>query len=146
MAAVVLALWTVQVWTAAQERLLAPLPGSDCQILLVDMYRFGLTRDHAYREWDRAYSHKRHMEPEVMSWNSRDTYHQWEAETAWRLKCWRLLIDAMDPNFGRYGWNVFAFATVPQSRLHLLYRLREEIGDENFWEGRMPKPTPTYRR
>jgi hypothetical protein len=73
------------------------------------------------------------MRGQVFTWNNPAKAWQWEQEADWRIACWDALWDALNQG-NQVHW-----------RINRLYRLRELLGDEAFYRGRMPNPTPTYR-
>ncbi len=59
---------------------------------------------------------------------------RWEVECAYRLKAWDLLDDVIYCSYS------------DGKKLDSLCRLRELIGDDDYFAGRMPAPIPMYRK
>lgn len=131
------------------------LEGSDREILLSDVHRFGANQKMAMSMYLTARNHRTLMRGEVESWNNPDTAGWWEIDTSWRMRCWSKLDDSM-----RVGNNMYSYDLGPDGnykvtvefsrdvayRLECLYDLRAMIGKEAFESGWMPDPLPQYRR
>lgn len=102
-------------------------------IRIEDVHTFGVGVQQGKALWELADRHGWEMRSEVESWNSVQVVAEWERELAWRRQCWSLLDDVL-----RLGYD-------HKEKLRRLDRLRFLIGDEAYYSGRMPKPTPTYK-
>lgn len=131
--------------------MLQQLPESDGQILLVDCYRFGVSREMARAETNRSLRHVELMRNEIAAWNTPAAYAEWVAECSWRHQCWTTLWDAVNPDYSP-GWYWSAARQQHESRpshffrLKRLYQLRDLIGQEAFEAGVMPSPIPIHYR
>lgn len=113
-----------------------PQQQSDREIVLADALLFNVTYDYAKMQEFIARHHRDIKRPEVEAWNKPIKAWQWEREVEWRRDCWAELRDALDYN--RDEPRVYV-------RLASLYRLRNLIGNEAFYAGAMPNPTPIYK-
>jgi hypothetical protein len=67
--------------------------------------------------------------------NPPEVVDAWENDWQYRRKCWDLLDDAIYCEY------------MPEARrLRSLGRLREMLGDDDYFAGRMPCPKPFYRK
>ena len=137
-------------WSMGQH-----LQGSDREIVLCDVYRFGASREIVYAMYRTAQSHKAAMAGEVMSWNHPEAFGWWDRDCDHRIRCRSKLDDAF-----RVGRNIWSYNLGPEGyyvatadfsrdvawRLQCLYDLRAMIGKEAFAAGWMPDPFPQYRR
>ena len=114
--------------------IVSPTPERRYGVQLEDAKSFKLEANECRKRFEAARSHATdQMRWKIWANNDAATAALWEAECAWRAKCWDLLDDVL-------------FCTYPPGKkLHSLIRLREMIGDDDYFAGRMPCPTPTYR-
>ncbi len=66
--------------------------------------------------------------------NSPEVVMQWEEDCKYRRVCWDLLDDV-----------VYCTFLIEAKKLRSLGRLRELLGDDDYFAGRMPNPTPYYK-
>jgi hypothetical protein len=105
-----------------------PLVGSDRHVILVDAYAFGLTFGGA--QACQAVCVKHHQ---VMMWEIPDAFREAWNQSMWvRRQRWALLVDALNEELP---------AT---ERLERLNELRENLGTEAFFGGRMVAAIPGY--
>jgi hypothetical protein len=84
---------------------------------------WGLSRDHADK-----------MRKTVEANNLQDVVRRWERECQWRSRAWYLLDDVIHcPQY------------TLEKKLQSLKELRDLIGEEAYYAGMMPQPTPSYR-
>ncbi len=114
--------------------LTTPIQGGERQCVLADAYKFGVGFQRVRRFYLIASAQPGVMRETVAANNTSDVVAEWEAECTWRRRCWDLLDDAI------YMENFTVYR-----RVESLQRLRELIGDEAYFAGRMPNPTPTDR-
>lgn len=67
--------------------------------------------------------------------NGPEVSELWEEDCKFRFKAWDLLDDAIHCTHYADG-----------KRIDSLRRLREMIGDDDYYAGRMPAPVPAYRK
>ena len=109
-----------------------PAPNID-GISLDDVRWFGVSAQAAHANYVLAYHHDEHMRNQVRAWNHPKVAAMWETEVTWRRQCWSYLEDAANPNQS------------PAWRHERLIGLRHQLGEEAYYAGRMPDPTPKYR-
>lgn len=112
----------------------APDPWSpELGVCLSDAKRFAVHPHEAHFGWDLAVRHPQLRRQEVETWNRPDVASQWEAECDWRRAVW----DKLDDLF---------WCKIPTDhKLRSLGRLRQLLGDDAYFAGRVPPPIPTYR-
>lgn len=110
-----------------------PQMQSDREVVLADAHLFAIDQRAALDWATWIVNHRNRLGDEVRTYNRVERYWDWKAEIDWRFDCWRFLAEAKDAsnNDGH--------------RQHCLYRLRELLGSEAFFAGRMPDPLPQYR-
>lgn len=114
---------------------LAPDPWDPAAgVCLSDARRFPVPPAVARRNWQLSVSHPALVREEVRAWNTPADFGTWENETAWRRACWDHLDTVLYHRPASLEW-----------KLRALGRLRELLGDEAYFAGRMPAPIPTYR-
>ena len=105
-----------------------PLAGSDRHVLLVDAYSFGLTWETACANQLTCERHYEFMRSEIPDWRR----EAWNDMMWVRRQRWAMLVDALDERLP---------AT---TRLERLNELRESLGTEAFFGGRMVAAVPDY--
>ncbi len=121
-------------------------------IALIDAQKFGVDRLVVWQMTFLARGHSEVMRETVKANNSLDVADRWEAECKYRARCWDLLTIALDDDAAKSA----AFLAYPENRpptdfeiyrakLNALAELRAKIGNEDYYAGVMPPPTPRYR-
>lgn len=115
----------------------APSPvDPDCPLVrLEDAHRFPILPAACRHYWACASRHANDLREVVCGgWNNDPAACQeWEAECAWRARCWYYLDDVLYCDYP------------PERKLRSLDQLRRLIGDEAYFTGQMPDPTPRYK-
>lgn len=80
-----------------------------------------------------TWTHRDQMRPVIVTNNPPHMVALWEADIAWRLRCWDKLDDVLYCSFPT------------RKKLESLTELRRLLGDEAYFGGQMPSPTPAYK-
>lgn len=117
----------------------APPPTTDPTFPLVrleDAHWFGVSREQSRLFWNIATRHKEQMRPVIAGgWNNNpDVVAAWEADCDWRSRVYFYLDDVL-----------FCEHLGLRARLRSLDMVRQLIGDEAYYTGRLPAPTPAYK-
>lgn len=125
----------VQLYSQESHRLwTTPLMASDRWVVLSDAWEFGISPEATKANYRLAASHQLKMQDEVFTWNKGFVIRRWQEECYWRFKCWDLLDDVLNCHY------------TPCQKLEKLYQLRSMLGDDDYFQRRMPHPIPSYRR
>lgn len=147
MIAVVLTLCLAAEWEYREALMQTPIAGTSRELVAADVRRFRvLSSAEAARNLRVAQSHENYFDGEVQTYNTPARYRQWREECWWRQQCWRELAVALDDTYQHTPW--YRGRSVPERiayRVEALEALRRLLGEEAFWAGYMPSPTPSYR-
>lgn len=111
-----------------------PTPEEMQGIRLTDGLDFGVSFEAVRQLWYMTSRNADSMRATVTANNHPEDVYRWEEEVRWRSRCWYLLDDVINcPNLTR------------ERKLQSLAELKRLIGDEDYYAGRMPGPTPKYR-
>jgi hypothetical protein len=118
---------------------LTALPTTDPDypdVCLADAAAFrGIDPQVARSSWIMANNHKGRMRDRVTGWNNtEDVVRRWEGECDWRAQVWYWIDD-------------IRYCDIPvRSKLRALSGLKRELGEADYYAGRVPAPIPgTYR-
>ncbi len=115
-----------------------PLDDSERGVVFSDAFKFGVDGPASRQLFLLASRHSSLMRPAMMQ-NSQAIIEQWERECQLRSSAWSLLDDVLYCQCSWYSGNCLAY------RVDKLNQLRLLIGDEAFYAGEMPDPTPHYK-
>lgn len=104
-------------------------------VRLSDADRFGVSKPDVRKNFTLARFHATdELRFTIWQNNGPDVSANWEADCRFRGRAWDLLDDVI-------------YCSYPDGKkLDSLRRLREMIGETDYRSGRMPAPTPTYRK
>lgn len=147
MIAVVLTMCLAAEWEFRETLMQTPIAGTSRELVAADVRRFRvLSAAEASRNMLVAQNHEAHFDGEVQTYNTAGRYRQWKEECWWRQQCWRELAVALDDTHQHTPW--YRGRSAPERiayRVEALAALRRLLGEEAFWAGHMPAPTPSYR-
>ncbi len=120
-------------WQLATSQLWnTPLQDGERMVVLSDAMRFGIEPTQARQLWLLSSTHSEKMRP-LMQCNHSAIIARWEEECKFRARAWFLIDDVM------YHYKDL------HAKLVSLEALRVLLGDDAFFRGEIPAPTPQYR-
>ncbi len=102
-------------------------------VSLADADLFPIPGPVARSMWRMACEHPKSRSAEVRAWNLPEVALAWEDECDWRRAVWDKVDDV---KFCPY---------TPDQKLRSLRRLRELLGEADYYAGRLPMPIPHYK-
>jgi hypothetical protein len=102
-------------------------------VALDDCHRFGAVHDVANLHWRQARVQREKLAATIWMNNDPDTYEAWLDESAWRVRAWDLLDNALNES-----WSA-------DRRVLELIKLHRHIGRDDYAAGRMPWPSCNCR-
>jgi hypothetical protein len=118
----------IAIAVAHHATMTTPLADSDRHVLLVDAYSFRLTWHTARANQTTCERHHEVMRAEIPDW----LYEAWNDMMSVRRQRWAMLVDALDERLSA------------DYRLRRLNELRDSLGTEAFFGGRMVGAVPDY--
>jgi hypothetical protein len=116
-------------------------------VYLEDALAFGVEKEAVCGLERLARIHPFVMRGEVVGWTTPEIFGEWQCECDWRWRCWYCLRIALDPEeAAKYCTENNCWPPsdeeIRRTQLECLDELRNLLGPENYYAGRMPPPDP----